>query len=87
MGEIIGGVHGKNRLKGNALLVYKVFGGRDGRATATDILDDVGPDSTFALAYACQHAEACRQTGSNIGKSYKIGFILAVFSHPHLWYS
>jgi succinate dehydrogenase / fumarate reductase flavoprotein subunit len=62
-GEVSGGVHGKNRLMGNSLLDYNVFGRRAGRAAVRDILAGLGPDSTITLDHAYRHAEACRQAG------------------------
>ena len=63
-GEVSGGIHGKNRLMGNSLLDYNVFGRRAGRAAARDILlagARVGTGVTLDHAY--RHGEACRRAG------------------------
>ncbi|MDJ0806911.1 MAG: FAD-binding protein [Gammaproteobacteria bacterium] len=62
-GEVSGGIHGKNRLMGNSLLDYNVFGRRAGRAAAQDILAGVAPGPAVTLEHAYRHAEACRQAG------------------------
>ena len=62
-GEVSGGVHGKNRLMGNSLLDYNVFGRRAGRAAAREILAGAGPGAEVTLDHAYRHGEACRRAG------------------------
>ena len=62
-GEVSGGVHGKNRLMGNSLLDYNVFGRRAGRAAAREILAGAGPGAAISLDHAYRHGEACRRAG------------------------
>ena len=56
-------MHGKNRLMGNSLLDYNVFGRRAGRAAAREILGGSGPDGEVSLDHAYRHGEACRRAG------------------------
>ena len=62
-GEVSGGIHGKNRLMGNSLLDYNVFGRRAGRAAAREILGGDGPDAAITLDHAYRHGEECRRAG------------------------
>jgi len=62
-GEVGGGIHGANRLMGNSLLDYNVFGRRAGRAAAREILAGAGPGAAISLDHAYRHGEACRRAG------------------------
>jgi succinate dehydrogenase / fumarate reductase flavoprotein subunit len=61
-GEISGGVHGKNRLMGNSLLDYNVFGRRAGLCAAKRSRDQV-PFGGPTLAHVERFVEARRAAG------------------------
>ncbi len=54
-GEVEGGVHGKNRLMGNSLLDYNVFGRRAG-ISAARVAKTRGKPSTLSLAHVKKYA-------------------------------
>ncbi len=54
-GEVEGGVHGKNRLMGNSLLDYNVFGRRAG-ISAARVAKSRGTPSTLSLAHVKKYA-------------------------------
>jgi succinate dehydrogenase / fumarate reductase flavoprotein subunit len=60
-GEVMGGVHGKNRLMGNSLLDFNVFGRRAGMAAA-DYVQQTTPGA-LTLAHLEQHETRLRDAG------------------------
>ena len=61
-GEVAGGVHGKNRLMGNSLLDYNVFGRRAGISAARWAKEQPGP-STLSLAHVKSYVEDLKSAG------------------------
>ncbi len=62
-GEVSGGIHGKNRLMGNSLLDYNVFGRRAGRAAAREVLDGACPRGDLSLDHAYRFAAELQRAG------------------------
>jgi succinate dehydrogenase / fumarate reductase flavoprotein subunit len=60
-GEVMGGVHGKNRLMGNSLLDFNVFGRRAGMAAASYV-QQAAPGA-LTLAHLEQHEALLRDAG------------------------
>ena len=68
-GEVSGGIHGKNRLMGNSLLDFNVFGRRAGRAAAKEILARARPSGRpVSLDHAYRHADERRRAGLEDGR-------------------
>lgn len=65
-GEVTGGVHGNNRLMGNALLEILVFGPRAGRAAAT-YAADMGPGGEPGLSHLESFVEELEGEGIDRG--------------------
>ena len=75
-GEVTGGVHGDNRLMGNALLEILVFGLRAGKSSA-NFAQTVGPGSAPGLSHLEAYLEGlkathgeCRRTAPELLPSY-----------------
>lgn len=61
-GEVSGGVHGKNRLMGNSLLDYNVFGRRAGISAARYARQATG-NGTLTLAHIERYKEMLKEAG------------------------
>jgi succinate dehydrogenase/fumarate reductase flavoprotein subunit len=60
-GEVSGGVHGRNRLMGNSVLDYNVFGRRAGRATAEYV--QTARLGTLTLDHVNRHEQELKDAG------------------------
>jgi succinate dehydrogenase / fumarate reductase flavoprotein subunit len=66
-GEVGGGIHGKNRLMGNSLLDYNVFGRRAGIAAARHAMTaEPGP---LSLAHVARYETMLKETGLKLERT------------------